>query len=200
MLEQDLGQLNQNQQHCLNVIKDDTKRLNRLLKDMLDLSRFDEGVQFIDRRKQVSLGFLVAKVIETFRIFAKSKNISLNNCVPKSLPTFKGDRDRLQQVLSNLVENSIKYTLTGGSVEIGAELHGSILKCWVRDNGVGIPEDRYDLIFQRFRQLDNFPDQGHRGYGLGLSIARQIVENNGGKLWVESKVGIGSVFYFTITV
>ena len=200
MLEQDLGQLNQNQQHCLNVIKDDTRRLNRLLADMLDLSRFDEGVQFIDRRKQVSLGFLVAKVIETFRIFGKSKNIELTNSVPKSLPTFKGDRDRLQQVLSNLVENSIKYTMTGGNVDIGAELHGSILKVWVNDNGVGIPEDRYEEIFQRFKQLDNFPDQGHRGYGLGLSIARQIVENSGGQLWVESKVGIGSTFYFTITV
>jgi signal transduction histidine kinase len=200
MLEQDLGQLNQNQQHCLNVVKDDTRRLNRLLTDMLDLSRFDEGVQFIDRRKQVSLGFLVAKVIETLRTFAKSKSIHLENLVPKSMPTFKGDRDRLQQVLSNLVENSIKYSLTGGSVAIGAELRGSILKCWVKDNGVGIPEEKYDEIFQRFQQLDNFPDQGHRGFGLGLSIARQIVEHAGGKLWVDSKVGIGSTFYFTVTV
>lgn len=200
LLEQDFGVLSENQQRCLNVIKDDTQRLNRLLSDMLDLSRFDEGVQFIDRRKQVALSFLVDKVIDSFRIQAQAKGIRVRNAIPKSIPTFRGDRDRLQQILSNLVENSIKYSLNGGEVQIGARLKSSILKCWVKDHGVGIPDGKHEIIFERFRQLDNYPGQGHRGYGLGLSIAKQIVEGFDGKIWVDSKPKSGSTFYFTIPV
>jgi two-component system sensor histidine kinase ResE len=167
---------------------------------MLDLSRFDEGVQFLDRRKQVALSFLADKVIDTFRDFARSKQVKVINLVARNIPTFKGDRDRLQQVLSNLVENAIKYSLTGGSVAIQAELKNSVLKFWVEDNGVGIPDSDYEMIFERFKQLDNFPDEGHHGYGLGLSIAKEIILGIGGKIWVESKVGVGSTFYCTITL
>jgi len=200
LLDLDLGNLNSKQNHCLTVVKDDIQRLNRLLADLLDLSRFDEGIQFLERRKQTSLEFLVNKVLDSFRAFAKSKKIRLENKVPKSIPTFKGDRDRLQQVLSNLVENGIKYSMPGGLLSVHAELQDSIIKCWVNDTGVGIPASDLQTIFERFNQLDNFPDSDSRGYGLGLSIAKEIVKSNGGQIWVESKLKVGSTFFFTIPV
>jgi len=200
LLERDLGELNHNQMHCLNIVRDDTCRLNRLLSDILDLSRFEEGVQFIDRRKEVGLTFLVNKVIDSFRAYAASRQITLQSFVPKTIPTFKGDRDRLQQVFSNLVENGIKYSLPGGCVEIHADLSGSLLTCWVKDRGVGIPRDAFDTIFLKFKQLDNYPGQGTRGYGLGLCITKEIIEAIGGKIWVESEINKGSTFYFTIPV
>lgn len=200
LLDEDIGDLNQQQEHCLNVIKDDINRLQRLLKDLLNLSRFDEGVQFLNRRKEIALGFLVNKVIESFEIFAKSKNIKLENLMPQSIPTFKGDRDKLQQVLANLVENAIKYSLPGGKVIIDAELIDNTLKVWVKDEGVGIAPSDQEKIFERFKQLDNYPEQLQRGYGLGLSIAKEIVEANGGEIGVESEEGVGSNFFFTIPV
>jgi len=200
MLDADLGPLTADQQHCLKVVKDDIQRLNRLLTDILDLSRFDEGVQFIDRRKEVSVGLLAKRVIASFQEFANSKDIELKSKVARSIPTFKADRDRIQQVLVNLVENGIKYSLPGGRVEIDAVLEDSMLKIWVKDSGVGIPESDYENIFLKFKQLDNYPEQTSHGYGLGLSIAKDIIKAIGGTIWVESEVGKGSTFFFTIPV
>ncbi|MFQ5706887.1 MAG: ATP-binding protein [bacterium] len=200
LLDGDLGVLNQEQEHCLNVVKDDIRRLRAMLKDLLDVTRFDEGIQFLDRRKEVKLGLLVNKVMESFASFAKAKNIRIESAIPKSIPTFKGERDRLQQVLANLIENSIKYTLPGGVVNIQAELEKRTLKVWVQDTGVGIPAEDFERIFERFEQLDNYPEQRQRSYGLGLSIAKQIVKSFGGEMWVESEVGRGSKFYFTIAL
>ncbi|MFQ5822842.1 MAG: ATP-binding protein [bacterium] len=200
LLDKDLGELNHKQEHCLNVIKDDINRLQRLLKDLLDLSRFDEGIQFLNRRKEITLGVLVNKVIESFEIFSKSKNIQVENNIPKTIPTFKGDRDRIQQVLANLIENSIRYSLPGGKVTIEAELIDTTLKVWIKDEGVGIPPSEHKRIFERFQQLDNYPERIQRGYGLGLSIAKEIVEACGGEIGVESEVDIGSKFFFTLPV
>lgn len=200
LLENDLGELNQQQRRCLNIIRDDIHRLIRLLTDILDLSKFDEGVQFLDRRSQIVLGLMVNKVIESFKSYAKSKNIQIENKIPKTLPTFKGNRDRLKQVIVNLVENSIKYSLPGGQVTIDAELLDSGLKFEVKDTGVGIPRQDLRVIFERFKQLDNHPEEGKQGNGLGLSIAKEIIEAIGGKIWAESELGKGSTFYFTIPV
>ncbi len=200
MIDRDLGDLNSKQEQCLSVIKDDITRLNRLLTDILDLSRFEEGVKFIDRRKEIALNFLSNKVIYSFQAFAKTKNIKIINKVAKSIPTFRGDRDRLQQVMANLIENSIKYSLPDGVVEVAANLQNSILNFSIKDSGVGIPESEKEAVFERFKQLDNYPDEGERGYGLGLSIAKQIVEGAGGKIWLESEVDVGTTFYFTIPV
>ena len=200
LLEKDLGDLNEKQQQCLNVVRDDVSRLDRLLTDILDLSRFDEGIQFLDRRKEIGLGFLVNKVLKSLSSFATSKNIQLENNIPKSLPTFKGNRDRLQQVLVNLIENGVKYSLPGATVTIDAELKDNDLKFWVEDTGVGIPEEELDKVFDRFVQLDNYPAEGRQGYGLGLSIAKEIIEAIDGKIWVESELGIGSKFCVSLPV
>ncbi|RMF62456.1 MAG: PAS domain S-box protein, partial [Calditrichaeota bacterium] len=135
LLEQDLGELNEKQHQCISIIKDDISRLNRLLSDILDLARIDEGVQFVNRRKQIALSYLVNKVVASFELLARTKNLQVHNCIPRKIPNFKGDRDRLQQVLANLLENAIKFSLPGGKIEIGAELKQSVLTCWVRDFG-----------------------------------------------------------------
>jgi PAS domain S-box-containing protein len=200
LLDRDLGEINSDQEHCLQVIKDDMTRLIQLLTALFDLARFDDGVQFLERRKEVRLEFLVNKVFDAFESFAKAKNIQLESRIPKTLPTFKGDRDKLQQVLANLVENSIKFSLPGGGVIVDAELIKTTLKVWVKDRGVGIPSSECNKIFERFYQLENNPDGRKQGYGLGLSIAKQIIESFGGEIWAESDVGNGSTFFFTLPV
>ncbi len=200
LLEKDLGEINKQQRVCLNIIKDDIGSLNRLLTDILDLSRFDEGVQFLDRRKQIALGLMVNKVIEAFKQFAKSKNIKIENNIPKSIPTFNGHRDRLHQVLANIVENAIKYTMPGGRVTINAELIDSSLTISIQDTGVGIPTAELTSIFSRFKQLDYYPEDGKQGYGLGLSISKEIIEAMGGKIWAESELGVGSIFHIKLSL
>ncbi len=200
LLDKDFGDLNEKQSHCLNIVKDDISRLNRLLSDILDLSRFDEGIQFLDRRKLVALGFLVNKVIKSLSSFANSKNIRIENKIPRTLPNFIADRDRLQQVLANLIENSIKYSLPGGVVTIGSELKGNNLRFWVEDTGVGIPASGVEKVFERFVQLDNYPEEGRQGYGLGLSIAKEIVLSMDGTIEVDSEVGVGSTFSITLPI
>lgn len=200
LLDRDLGDLNSEQEHCLQVMKDDVSRLYKIISELLDLSRFEDGIQFLERRKQVRLSLLVDKVIDSFQAFAKTKNVRVENRVPKSLPTFQGDRDKLQQVLANLIENGIKFSLPGGHVIIDAELIKTTLKVWVKDQGVGIPVDEFRNIFEKFHKVDNHPDGEKSGHGLGLSIAKQIIESFGGEIWVESTVGSGSIFYFTIPV
>ncbi len=199
LLETSLGELNDQQKRCLHLVKDDAVRLNRLLSDILDLSRFDAGIPFLDRRREIALPILIDKAIESFQAFAQSKNIKIENQVSPTFPTFNGLRDRLQQVLANLLENGIKYTLPGGSVTLQAELDDKHLIFTVKDTGVGIPASERESIFERFKQLDNYPG-GKQGFGLGLSISKEIIEAMGGKIWVESQVGVGSSFHFKIPV
>jgi signal transduction histidine kinase len=199
LLETSLGELNDQQKRCLHLVKDDVVRLNRLLSDILDLSRFDAGIPFLDRRREISLPILIDKAIESFQAFAQSKNIKIENQVSPAFPIFNGQRDRLQQVVANLLENGVKYTLPGGSVTLQAELIDKHLIFTVKDTGVGIPASERERIFQRFQQLDNYPG-GKQGFGLGLSISKEIIEAMGGRIWVESQVGVGSSFHFKIPV
>jgi len=113
---------------------------------------------------------------------------------------FRGNRDKLQQAMVNLIENAIKYALPNGSVEIGASLEKKFLRFWVKDTEVGIPEADFERVFEKFQQLNNYPDHRERGYGLGLSITSEIVTAAGGKFEAESHVGDGSAFYVTIPV
>lgn len=199
LLEQEVGALNGRQKHCLLMIDEDIGRLRRLLAELLDIARFDgSGNDALERRRFVRLDMLIKRAVELYRPSAEKQGLELRLHLPASLSNFPGDRDRIMQLLVNLVDNAIKFTPSGGEIVIGAEDQESTVLGWVRDTGVGIDPADASVIFERFRQLDNLPAGAPRGHGLGLSIAREIVELHHGRIWVESALGQGSTFYFSV--
>jgi two-component system sensor histidine kinase ChiS len=123
--------------------------------------------------------------------------VKLINNIPDNMPPVQGDENRLQQILYNLVGNAIKFTETG-SIAVGAQLIDNMVEVFIRDTGIGIPEDKREVIFNSFEQLDLIVDREYIGTGLGLTITKKLVELHGGKIWVESVINKGSTFHFTL--
>ncbi len=132
-------------------------------------------------------------------VLAQGKKISLKSRVDPSLPPISVDPRRLNQVFSNLLSNAIKFTAQGGEIEVGAyRENGATAKVWVKDSGVGIPSQEIDQLFQKYRQTASGKTAKEKGTGLGLVICKMIVEAHGGKIWVESKEGKGTTFFFSL--
>jgi len=143
---------------------------------------------------------LLNKVSEVFRLQAEQKGIGLAIKVDEGLPALLGDEGRLMQVLENLVSNAIRHTSTGGQIALGVsevkENHALLFK--VTDNGEGIPAEELPYIFERFHRVDKSRHADSNQSGLGLAIARAIVEAHGGKIWVESTAGVGTTISFEL--
>lgn len=183
-------------QEDLAMIISSGKRLNNLVNDILDFSKLkNSDIQLI--RKPVGLHALVDVVLKNNAPLAKGKKLELINAVPEQLPAAFADENRLQQVLFNLVGNAIKFTETG-YIKISATETGNWLEIRVEDTGTGIPVNKRDAIFQEFEQVDGSIGREFAGTGLGLSISKRLVELHGGEMWVESEVGKGSTFYFSL--
>jgi signal transduction histidine kinase len=133
--------------------------------------------------------------IEMMGPLARGKNIKLALHIASRTTSVRADRERILQVLSNLVGNAVKFTQEGGAVEIGAEPQGSDVVVWVRDDGPGIEAQHLDQIFDRFWQAHR---NRREGIGLGLAIVRSIVEAHGGRVWAESQVSVGTIVRFTL--
>jgi signal transduction histidine kinase len=129
---------------------------------------------------------------------ASTNSVDFKPDLDPRLPIVTGDRDRLVQVVSNLVNNAVKYSPEGGVVTISSRAEGGYALITVADTGLGIPPDEIAHVFERFRRVRSGAAQSIAGTGLGLTIVKQIVEMHGGKIWVESAVGHGSAFHFTI--
>ena len=168
------------------------------MSDFLDISKLESG--YIDlSRETVNLTALIQKNIESYRVVALNKRISIQDAVEPSLIAIHADPRRLDQVLSNLISNAIKFTREDGKVEVGAALvDAARVKVWVRDNGVGIAANEIGRLFEKYRQGDNVKHSSHRGTGLGLVICKMIVEAHGGRIWVESFEGKGTTFFFSL--
>jgi PAS domain S-box-containing protein len=173
-----------------------TDRMNRLIQDLLDVSRIEAGQLSIDRRP-VSAADLVTDVVESERKLVNAAALELRLVLEHELPTISADRHRLAQVFENVIGNAIKFTPRGGSITVGARPLGDHVVFWVADTGAGIPPDGLGHVFDRFWQAKK---GARHGAGLGLPISRGIVEAHGGRIWVESTLGCGSTFYFTIPV
>ncbi len=186
----------------LSMLISSGKRLSSLVDDILDFAKL-KNFDLELHRKAVALDVLAEVVIRNNRPLIQGKTIQLINGVPENLPTAHGDENRLQQVLYNLVGNAIKFT-EQGHIRIGARLkedNGTeMLEMYVEDTGIGIPEEQQDIIFQEFEQGDGSAARKYAGTGLGLSISRRLAELHGGSMWVESEVGRGSTFFFTLPV
>ncbi len=180
------------------TIEHETDRLSRLVTGLLDLARLEQA-DFTLRDDEVHLGKLVHGVADLFTPTAQLAGIELRVEVPEDLPVIRADNDRLAQVLTNLVDNAVKYTPRGGTVTLGAETSAGQARLWVRDTGRGIPEEALELIFQKFGQSPGSEhDRSERGLGLGLYVARLIALKHGGDLWVSSRVGKGSTFMLVL--
>ena len=175
-------------------IFNDAERVNRLIGDMLDLDRMESG-RMIFRMADVDVNEVLSDAIARA---AASSNVEFKPDLDPRLPIVTGDRDRLVQVVSNLVNNAVKYSPEGGTVTLTSRSEGGYALITVADTGLGIPPDEIPHVFERFRRVRSGAAQSIAGTGLGLTIVKQIVEMHGGKIWVESAVGHGSAFHFTI--
>ncbi|MBZ0235046.1 MAG: PAS domain S-box protein [Deltaproteobacteria bacterium] len=169
-------------------------RMNRLIQDLLDITRIEAG-QLAMERAAVQAGKIVTEFVEAQKLLASSASLELRLDLPEDLGEVLADRDRLLQVLENLVGNAVKFTRPGGRVTIGAAPRGDEVLLWVADSGVGIDGGDVLHLFDRFWKARK---AGRQGAGLGLAIVKGIVEAHGGRVWVESQVGVGSTFYFTL--
>jgi PAS domain S-box-containing protein len=176
-------------------IFNDADRINRLIGDMLDLDRMESG-RMIMRSGDVDINEVLAEAMA--RAGTAAATVEFKADLDPRLPIVVGDRDRLIQVVSNLVNNAIKYSPDGGTVTLSTRADGGYALVSVADTGLGIPPDEIGHVFERFRRVRSGAAQSIPGTGLGLTIVKQIVEMHGGKIWVESAVGHGSAFHFTV--
>lgn len=198
MLDGITGALNEKQTRYLTRIKSNADRLTRLINNILDLSRIEAGK--IDLKPTyLSLAALAQEVAESIRPVAVEKLISLEVASRDLTATAWADRDKITQVLMNLVGNAVKFTTPHGKVTVAVQRDGDQwAQISVTDTGPGIPSEEAKKIFDRFYQISRPGKQKTKGTGLGLSISKALVEMHGGKIWVESEVGRGSTFAFTL--
>jgi PAS domain S-box-containing protein len=180
----------------LEIMRRAAERMKRLISDLLDAKRIESGGLTVDPRPE-EVTTVVGDALEMLRPLASSSSLQLEAAVPDGLPRVMVDPARVQQVLSNLVGNAIKFTPAGGSITVRAELAEDGVCLAVADTGPGIPTEQLPHIFGRFWQGKR---TDRRGVGLGLAIAKAIVEAHRGRIWVESQVGAGTSFYFTVPV
>jgi signal transduction histidine kinase len=176
-------------------INKDAQRLNRMITEMLDLDRMESG-QMTLNRERTDINALVAEAADRLSATADRHPIQLN-CDP-DLPLIEMDTDKIKQVLLNLLSNAVKYSPHGGPITITTRVAGEMVHVFVRDEGMGIPPDSLEKVFERYSRLESGATRYIQGTGLGLPISRQIIEMHGGRAWVESTLGEGSVFQFTL--
>ncbi|NEW80177.1 MAG: PAS domain S-box protein, partial [Gelidibacter sp.] len=186
------------QQKYLMVIERSGKRMLNIIDDIISISKIESGVMEVNL--EASNVNEQMEYIYTFfkpEVDAKGINFSYKNSLPLKEAIVKTDREKLFAILTNLVKNAIKYT-DKGSIAFGYYKKDNFLQFYVKDSGIGVPKDRQEAIFERFIQADISDKMAKQGAGLGLSITKAYVEMLGGKLWLASEEGKGSVFYFTL--
>ena len=176
----------------LEVIKDETNRLELLIDDILNLSKIESGVSDLDEK--VDINKVVTNLLSLLKPKAVEKNIDLNLDLGENLPLVQGDYNQLSRLMINLIDNAIKYTPEGGTVEVKARTETEKLIIEIEDTGIGIPEEDLARVFERFYRVDKGRSRKLGGTGLGLSIVKHIVENHNGEIEVESELEKGTIF------
>jgi two-component system phosphate regulon sensor histidine kinase PhoR len=189
----------QNRLRFLEIILDHSRRLARLTDDLLKLSKMDAERLELEIRR-VSVSQFVESCIETTQRSAAEKDLRISVNVRETIPDIAADRRLLAEVLQNLLDNAIQYTPSGGQIMVSACANGNEVTFTVSDTGIGIPRADQPRIFERFYRVDVARSREVGGTGLGLSIAKHLVEAHGGRIWVESEIGQGSQFHFTVPV
>jgi two-component system, OmpR family, phosphate regulon sensor histidine kinase PhoR len=189
----------QNRERFLGIIVEHSRRLARLTEDLLMLSKMDSDRLELELRP-VSVSQLIESCLETSQHRAAEKEITITVKCTEGLPEIVGDRRRLAQVLQNLLDNAMQYSMSRGKITIGAEVRGAEVVITVSDTGMGVPKADQPRIFERFYRVDAARSREAGGTGLGLSIAKHLVEAHGGCIWVDSELGHGSQFHFSVPI
>lgn len=197
LLQEVLGRLTDRQRELIAASKDDVERLRKLVHDLLELARLESGRQEI-HKEPIHFRDLVDDALRPARLPFSEKDIRLETDIPNDLPLVSVDRRQFVWVVSNLVNNALRYTSSGGCVRIVATRQADHLRIAVADTGKGIPADQLEHIFEKFVQVQEGNELNPGSVGLGLAIARGVVEAHGGMIGVESEVGRGTTFTFTI--
>jgi len=182
-------------QRSLNVILEETERLNRLIDNLLDASRLQAGVLQMEM-EETAIDELAARMADRFRTQTQIHEIVVN--FPSDFPAVEGDVNRLEQALNNLLSNAIKYSPDGGRIEVSGRIKPEEVIVTVSDQGLGIPLDEQPRVFERFFRGTRERDQRASGAGLGLFLAKAIVEAHGGRIWVENNPDEGVSFSFAL--
>ncbi len=194
------GPVNEQQSKWLWKIQNNCKSLIEHISDFLDLSKIEAGHIEL-AKKPVDLKALIHEILLEHSIRAAKRKISLKSQIEDELPRIWLDPRRFNQVLSNLLSNSLKFSHDGGDIEVGASRgHGHEINVWVKDTGIGIAADEIGKIFEKYRQVSTEKNLGHKGTGLGLAICKKIVEAHGGRIWVESQAEKGATFFLSLPV
>jgi signal transduction histidine kinase len=195
LLDESAGPMNAIQKQYLGIVVEKTNVVTRLVSDIMTLQQ-TEAVP--SRRVPVSLAELARRAVLGCMATAENAGLALVENIADDLPLATGDEDRLLQVFDNLLGNAIKFSPDGGQIIVAVQDAGDRLRVSVSDQGIGIPRDQHERIFERFYQIDGSARRRFGGTGLGLAIVKRIVEAHEGEVWVESEPGRGSTFYFTV--
>jgi two-component system, OmpR family, phosphate regulon sensor histidine kinase PhoR len=191
-----------NRERFLGIIFEHARRLARLTDDLLKLSSMDADRLELEIRR-VSVNELIESCLETTQHRAAEKEVEVDLAQPAQvaeLPDIAGDRRRLAEILQNLLDNATQYTLAGGRITVSAEARDTDVIFTVSDTGIGIPKSDQSRIFERFYRVDAARSREAGGTGLGLAIAKHLVEVHGGRIWVDSEIGQGSKFHFSVPI
>jgi signal transduction histidine kinase len=198
VLQGKAGALNELQQEFLGLANDQGELLKGRITELLEFNRLDAGKLKLNPQ-WTSLSDVLLMTYARFQLHADQAGLHMTIDIPSNIPELLIDGERINQVLTNLIENAMKATPNGGSIAIGAELCDTEVKVFVRDTGVGIAPEDQEKIFGRFYRVERKRSSEHGVHlGLGLSISQQIVEGHQGRIWVESALGVGTTFFFTL--
>ena len=198
ILDQELlGPLSPKQKELITSAKEDCSRLTKLARELLQLSKLESGRLQL-REEELSIHDVVEASLRPLQLQFQEKHVRLSADVPATLPTILAQEQQVSWVITNLVTNALKYTAAGGSVTVRGREEDGALRLEVQDTGVGIAKEHRDRIFDKFVQIKQTSDATPGSVGLGLAIAKEIVEMYGGRIWVESEVGVGSTFTFLL--
>ncbi len=174
-----------------------TERIQRMTDSLLDMSLLEAG-QLVGKRSKTAVSEFIYEAVEAIVSTVNNKNQSISYKVSENLPAVMADQDMIRRVVTNLLENASKYSPAGSHIEVGALRRGDQVHIWVQDHGQGIPATEHERIFDKFTRLKS--ENGPKGLGLGLAYCRLAVQAHGGKIWVESELGVGSRFVFSLPV
>jgi signal transduction histidine kinase len=193
------GKADKKEREVLGVLKTEANRFERLISNILLYSELK--FQKIEHpRKLIDIKNIISKIVDSVKEEARKKSITIDNRVPSSIPNVMGVSQYIRQMMANFLDNAIKFNREGGKVIIRAKKEGDYIRFEVDDTGIGIAERYYDMMFDPFQQVEDPMTRKVGGSGLGLAINKEIVEAHGGEIWVESVMGKGSKFIFTIPI
>lgn len=191
------GSINDKQREIVKKVEVNADRLKKLIDDLLDMSRIERGKLEL-RYSMVNLNDLLKDSADFYKKQAEEKGIDLSYYLPAKGINLFIDADRMNQAVENFINNAIKFTEEGGKISVEVNVMETKVRVGVIDTGIGIAKADLPQLFNRFSQVSNTAGAGSKGVGLGLSIVKELIKRHGGEVWVESKLGVGSKFYFTL--